>query len=80
VNVLKKEKTYEKISLEAKQAFLSKYPDYQGNAWTTEEAEREFEFTSFSMGFAFVIRRSNGGKFSLNFTNEFGARVYFDLR
>jgi hypothetical protein len=68
---------------EAKKAleiFLMNHPGYKDNAWTYLEAEEIFNFQNFSYGVALVIRKSDRKRGSLDFTNQFGPRIYFDFR
>jgi hypothetical protein len=68
---------------EAKKAlevFLMNYPGYKDNAWTYLQAEEVFIFRNFTMGIPAVVRKSDGKSGYLDFTNQFGPRIYFDFR
>jgi hypothetical protein len=48
---------------------------HEGQRWTTEELQRDFEVLGFAAPFIVVRRRSDGVKGSLEFTHS--PRVYF---
>lgn len=50
-------------------------PPEEGERWTTEELQRDFEVLGFAMGYVVVVRRSDRVKGSLQFTHD--PRVYF---
>jgi hypothetical protein len=50
----------------------------QGQTWTTQELQRDFEVIGFAAPFVVVRRRSDGQRGSLEFTHS--PRVYFGWR
>lgn len=50
-------------------------PPEEGQRWTTEELQRDFEVQGFALGICVVRRRSDGVVGSLKFTHS--PRVYF---
>lgn len=50
----------------------------QGQTWTTDELQRDFEVTGFMAPFVVVRRRSDGAAGSLEFAHS--PRVYFNFQ
>lgn len=53
-------------------------PPAEGQRWTTDEMQRDFEPLGFRAPFIVVRRRSDGVKGTLEFTHS--PRVYFDFQ
>jgi len=52
----------------------------EGETWTTQEMQRDFDVIGFSSPYVAVIRRKDGAKGSLQFTGGGGTpRMYFNF-
>jgi hypothetical protein len=52
--------------------------DIQGERWTTDELQRDFDVVGFMAPFVVVIRKSDGVKGSMEFRHS--PRVYFNFQ